>query len=151
MRVVVQDGYPLRRKVLRVDGGLPPVFFFQAEDGIRDGRVTGVQTCALPIFGGKAPMVVLSDADLDEAAAAASFGAFMNSGQICMSTERIVADVSVAGQLASKLSERAQALTTGDPRDEGTMVGPLVDDAGREHVLELLADARAMGATVLTG
>jgi acyl-CoA reductase-like NAD-dependent aldehyde dehydrogenase len=102
-------------------------------------------------LGGKAPMVVLSDADLDEAAAAASFGAFMNSGQICMSTERIVADVAVAGQLASKLAERAQALTTGDPRDEGTMVGPLVDDAGREHVLELLEDARAKGATVLTG
>jgi acyl-CoA reductase-like NAD-dependent aldehyde dehydrogenase len=102
-------------------------------------------------LGGKAPMVVLSDADLDEAAAAASFGAFMNSGQICMSTERVVADVSVAGQLAARLSERAQALTTGDPRDQGTMIGPLVDDAAREHVLELLDDARAKGATVLTG
>jgi acyl-CoA reductase-like NAD-dependent aldehyde dehydrogenase len=102
-------------------------------------------------LGGKAPMVVLSDADLDEAAAAASFGAFMTAGQICMSTERIVADVSVAGQLAAKLSERAQALTTGDPRDEGTMVGPVIDDASRAHVLELLEDARAKGATLLTG
>ena len=47
-------------------------------------------------LGGKAPFVVLPDADLDEAAAAANFGAFMNSGQICMSTERIVVDQAVA-------------------------------------------------------
>jgi acyl-CoA reductase-like NAD-dependent aldehyde dehydrogenase len=102
-------------------------------------------------LGGKAPMVVLSDADLGEAAAAASFGAFMNSGQICMSTERIVADAPVAEDLAARLAERAQALTTGDPREEGTMVGPLVDDASRAHVLELIEDARAKGAQVVTG
>ena len=122
----------------------------------RVGRIVAMKcaehlTHCLLELGGKAPQVVLPDADLEAAADAASFGAFMNSGQICMSTERIVADVSVAGQLASKLAERAQALTTGDPRDQGTMVGPLVDDAGREHVLALLKDARAMGATVLTG
>jgi acyl-CoA reductase-like NAD-dependent aldehyde dehydrogenase len=122
----------------------------------RVGRIVAMK-CAehlkpsLLELGGKAPMVVLADADLEEAANAASFGAFMNSGQICMSTERIVADVSVAGPLAAKLTERARKLTAGDPRDKGTMIGPLVDDAGREHVLALLADARAMGATVLTG
>lgn len=102
-------------------------------------------------LGGKAPMIVLADADLEQAAAAASFGAFMNSGQICMATERIVADASVAGELGAKLVERAGALTTGDPRDEGTMIGPLVDDASREHVLELIEDARSKGAQVLVG
>ena len=102
-------------------------------------------------LGGKAPMVVLADADLQEAAAAASFGAFMNSGQICMSTERIVAEAAVADDLAAALAERAGALTAGDPRDEGTMVGPVVDDAARAHVLELLEDARAKGATVTGG
>jgi len=102
-------------------------------------------------LGGKAPMVVLADADLQEAAAAASFGAFMNSGQICMSTERIVAEAAVADDLAAALAERAGALTAGDPREEGTMVGPVVDDAARAHVLELLEDARAKGATVTGG
>jgi acyl-CoA reductase-like NAD-dependent aldehyde dehydrogenase len=102
-------------------------------------------------LGGKAPLVVLSDADLAKATAAASFGAFMNSGQICMSTERIVADASVADALAEQLAEKARGLTVGDPRDESTMIGPLVDDAGRAHVLELLEDARAKGATVLAG
>jgi len=102
-------------------------------------------------LGGKAPMVVLADADLSEAAAAASFGAFMNSGQICMSTERIVAEAPVVEELVSALSAKAGALTVGDPSDQGTMVGPLVDDASREHVLALLEDARAKGARVIGG
>ena len=106
--------------------------------------------CLLEL-GGKAPQVVLPDADLEAAADAASFGAFMNSGQICMSTERIVVDGSVAGELGAKLAERAGKLTTGDPRDQGTMIGPVINDASRERVLELIEDARAKGAEVLAG
>ena len=77
-------------------------------------------------LGGKAPMVVLADADLDRAAAAASFGAFFHQGQICMSTERIVVDRSVADSLAEKLAERARALPVGDPREPSTAIGPLL-------------------------
>lgn len=102
-------------------------------------------------LGGKAPFVVLDDADLDEAAAAANFGAFMNSGQICMSTERIVVDKAVEDALASKLVAKAQGLTVGDPRDPGTMIGPVVNAAAAERVRELLDDAVAKGASVLTG
>jgi acyl-CoA reductase-like NAD-dependent aldehyde dehydrogenase len=75
----------------------------------------------------------------------------MNSGQICMSTERIVADRAVAGDLGDRLAERAGRLVTGDPRDQGTMVGPMVDGAARERVVELIEDARAKGAQVLAG
>jgi vanillin dehydrogenase len=109
-----------------------------------------LKRCLLEL-GGKAPQVVLPDADLDEAANAASFGAFMNSGQICMSTERIVADRSVATELASKLAERASKLVVGDPREQTTMIGPVVDDASRERILDLIRDARSKGADVLAG
>ena len=109
-----------------------------------------LKRCLLEL-GGKAPQVVLPDADLEAAADAASFGAFMNSGQICMSTERIVADRSVADDLGAKLAERAGKLTTGDPRDQGTMIGPVINDASRERVLELIEDAKAKGAQVLAG
>src|SRR5271170_4499213 len=68
-------------------------------------------------LGGKAPLIVLKDADLDRAAAAASFGAFFHQGQICMSTERIVVDRSVADPFAELLAARASALTVGDPSD----------------------------------
>jgi acyl-CoA reductase-like NAD-dependent aldehyde dehydrogenase len=120
------------------------------------GRIIGVKCaehfkrCLLEL-GGKAPLVVLPDADLEAAADAASFGAFMNSGQICMSTERIVADRRIAAELGAKLAERAGRLTVGDPRDEATMIGPVVNDGARERVLALIEDARAKGAEVLTG
>jgi len=122
----------------------------------RVGRIVALKCaehlkrCLLEL-GGKAPQVVLADADLDAAAAAASFGAFMNSGQICMSTERIIAERSVADDLGSRLADRASKLVVGDPRDQGTMIGPVVTDASRERVLELIADARAKGAEVLSG
>ena len=78
-----------------------------------------LKRCLLEL-GGKAPMVVLADADLDAAADAASFGAFMNSGQICMSTERIVVDRAVAdGARRASWPQRAAALTVGDPREPG--------------------------------
>jgi vanillin dehydrogenase len=102
-------------------------------------------------LGGKAPMVVLAGADLEAAADAASFGAFMNSGQICMSTERIVVDRGSADALGGRLGERAEKLVVGDPRDQGTTIGPVVDDAARERILELIEDALAKGARVIAG
>ncbi|MFT3864160.1 MAG: aldehyde dehydrogenase family protein [Solirubrobacterales bacterium] len=120
------------------------------------GRIIAVKCaenlkrCLLEL-GGKAPFVVLADADLEMATDAATFGAFMNSGQICMSTERIVVDRAVADDLLGRLEARAAALVTGDPRDQGTMVGPVVDAPARDHILELIADARDKGARILAG
>ncbi|HWI71340.1 MAG TPA: aldehyde dehydrogenase [Baekduia sp.] len=102
-------------------------------------------------LGGKAPLIVLADADLDDAAAAANFGAFMNSGQICMSTERIVVDRSVESDFEDRLVQRAQSLTVGDPRDPDTTIGPVVNEAAAARVKELLDDAQAKGARLLTG
>jgi acyl-CoA reductase-like NAD-dependent aldehyde dehydrogenase len=102
-------------------------------------------------LGGKAPLVVLDDADLEAAAAATGFGAFMNSGQICMSTEKVVVDTAVKEEFERLLSERAASLPTGDPSDPGTAIGPLVAEGGAAHVAELIADAEEKGARVLAG
>ncbi len=102
-------------------------------------------------LGGKAPIVVLRDADLDRAAAAASFGAFFHQGQICMSTERIVVERPIADALAQKLAERARALPIGDPREPTTAIGPLVNPAAVERVSGLVGDAVEKGAAVLSG
>jgi acyl-CoA reductase-like NAD-dependent aldehyde dehydrogenase len=102
-------------------------------------------------LGGKAPLIVLADADLDEAVAAAKFGAFMHQGQICMSTERIVADRSVAADVAERLGEKAAVLRVGDPRDPETEIGPLVDRRSLERVAGLVDDARSKGAEVVVG
>ena len=102
-------------------------------------------------LGGKAPMVVLRDADLERAAAAASFGAFFHQGQICMSTERIVVDAAVADSLSEKLASRARALPVGDPREQSTAIGPLINGEALQRVGELVEDAVTNGAQVLTG
>src|SRR4051794_49182 len=102
-------------------------------------------------LGGKAPLVVLEDADLDEAVAAAKFGAFMHQGQVCMSTEKVVVARSVADDFSVRLAEKAGALTVGDPRDPETQIGPLINPGAVERVSELVEDAVSNGATVLTG
>jgi acyl-CoA reductase-like NAD-dependent aldehyde dehydrogenase len=102
-------------------------------------------------LGGKAPMVVLPDADLDEAVNAANFGAFMNSGQICMSTERVVVDQSLADEFGQKLAERAASLPVGDPSDPGTVIGPVINSSALERIMELIEDAKTKGARVLAG
>src|ERR1700733_5853341 len=102
-------------------------------------------------LGGKAPMIVLGDADLDRAAAAASFGAFFHQGLIFFSTERIVADRAVADELAKKLADKAQALNVGDPRDPTTHIGPLINAASLKRVTDLVRDAIGKGARTLSG
>jgi vanillin dehydrogenase len=106
---------------------------------------------ALLELGGKAPLIVLADADLERAAAATSFGAFFHQGQICMSTERVIVDRAVAEPFAALLAARASALRVGDPRDAETQIGPLVNDAALARVGELVEDAREHGAEVLAG
>jgi acyl-CoA reductase-like NAD-dependent aldehyde dehydrogenase len=101
-------------------------------------------------LGGKAPLVVLDDADIDEAVNACVFGAFANQGQICMSTEKIVLDNTVADAFLAKFAARANALPAGDPRGH-VVLGACVSVDAVRRVAELIKDATATGATVLAG
>lgn len=109
-----------------------------------------LKRCLLEL-GGKAPMIVMADADLDEAVAAANFGAFMHQGQICMATERIIVESSVARQFTDGLVAKASALKIGDPSDPETQIGPLINRASLDRVTELVEDAVSKGAEVATG
>ena len=102
-------------------------------------------------LGGKAPMLVLDDADLDEAAAAANFGAFMHQGQICMSTERIIVDDKIADEFLAKFKAKAGALTLGDPAAGQFALGAVVDKSTVTRLNMLIDDAQAKGAKILTG
>ncbi|HKQ88526.1 MAG TPA: aldehyde dehydrogenase [Candidatus Acidoferrales bacterium] len=98
-------------------------------------------------LGGKAPLVVLDDADLDAAVNAAAFGAFANQGQICMSTERIVIDQKIADAFIAKLKAKAAALPAGA---EGNVVlGPMVSQAAAVHIEDLAQNAEEKGANVV--
>jgi acyl-CoA reductase-like NAD-dependent aldehyde dehydrogenase len=101
-------------------------------------------------LGGKAPFVVLDDADIDQAVEAAAFGAFMNQGQICMSTERFVVDEAVADEFVLKFAAKASKLPAGDPRGH-VVLGSLVSEASAARMDELIADAVAKGGVVVAG
>ena len=102
-------------------------------------------------LGGKAPLIVLEDADLDAAVDATVFGAFANSGQICMSTERVIVDEKVADQFGAKLAKRVAALPVGDPRKGDFVLGSVVGRPTVERVQQLVRDAVGKGAKVLCG
>jgi len=102
-------------------------------------------------LGGKASLVVLDDADLDAAVAASAFGAFMNQGQICMSTERIVVDNAVADDFVAKLAAKAESLQAGNPRHGNFALGSLVGVEAAERISGLVADAVSKGAKLLAG
>jgi len=120
------------------------------------GRMVALRAAAhlkpvLLELGGKAPLLVLEDADLDEAVKAAAFGAFMNQGQICMSTERIIVLDAVADAFAEKFRAKAASLPAGDPREGKTPLGAVVDVRTVTHVASLVGDALSKGAVCLTG
>lgn len=102
-------------------------------------------------LGGKAPALVLDDADLDAAVAGIAFGAFANSGQICMSTERIVVDSKIADDFVARLAAKAQKLPLGDPRKGPVVLGSVVDMKAVERCNALIDDALAKGATLVCG
>ena len=102
-------------------------------------------------LGGKAPLVVLEDADLDEAVKAAAFGAFMNQGQICMSTERIIVVDAVADEFAKRFKEKVGGMAVGDPREGKTPLGAVVDQRTVDCVSALIQDALGQGAEQLVG
>ncbi|HXN74751.1 MAG TPA: aldehyde dehydrogenase [Candidatus Acidoferrales bacterium] len=102
-------------------------------------------------LGGKAPLIVLEDAELDSAVAAAKFGAFMNQGQICMSTERIIVERPIAEEFARKLVAKTTTLKVGDPLQPDTQIGPVINRSAIERLEALVADALGKGAKLLCG
>ncbi|WP_267901455.1 aldehyde dehydrogenase [Amaricoccus solimangrovi] len=119
------------------------------------GRIIAVRAaqnlkpCVLEL-GGKAPFVVLEDADLDEAVKAAAFGAFFNQGQICMSTERIIVVDAVHDAFLEKFAAKAKTLVAGDPREGKCPLGAVVDARTTEKLAGLVEDATSKGATVIS-
>jgi acyl-CoA reductase-like NAD-dependent aldehyde dehydrogenase len=102
-------------------------------------------------LGGKAPLLVLDDADLDAAVAAVAFGAFINQGQVCMSTERVIVDEAVADLFVEKLARKTGSLPSGDPRSGPVVIGSMIDEAPAQHVVALIEDAVKKGAVKLAG
>ncbi len=102
-------------------------------------------------LGGNAPFIVFEDADLDEAVNGAVTAKMRNMGEACTAANRIYVHADVMDAFGEKLAARMSSMRTGRGVEDGVQVGPLIDDNAQQKVTELVADAVAQGATVLTG
>ena len=102
-------------------------------------------------LGGNAPFLVFDDADVDAAVDGAMLAKMRNIGEACTAANRFIVHASVAEEFSTKLTERMQGLKSGPGLEEGVDVGPLVEEAQRDKVAQLVADAVGKGATVRCG
>lgn len=102
-------------------------------------------------MGGKNAAVVLDDADVELALEQVMLGAFRSTGQKCTATSRLIVTEGIADEFLTALAERAASLTVGDPTDDVTQMGPVVNDAAHRFISAGIQTAAAQGATVLTG
>lgn len=102
-------------------------------------------------LGGSDPFIVMPSADLEKAAETAVNARYQNNGQSCIAAKRFIVHTDVYEQFTRLFAERVAALTVGDPLDEGTDIGPIATESGRDELASQVADASSKGATVLTG
>ena len=102
-------------------------------------------------LGGKSPLVVLGDADLDYAVDTAAFSVFLNQGQICMAGSRVIVEDSAYDEFVEKLVEKVGTLKVGNPREPDTVIGPLISEEQCEFISGQIAEATDKGASVRTG
>lgn len=102
-------------------------------------------------LGGKSPVIVLDDADVNFAVDTAFFGIFMHQGQICMAGSRLLVHEKVYTEFCEKFANKVNILKVGDPKDPQTIVGPLIENKQCAFIDDLVNDAKAKGARILTG
>jgi acyl-CoA reductase-like NAD-dependent aldehyde dehydrogenase len=102
-------------------------------------------------LSGHNALIVLADADLDLAVDAATYGAFVHQGEICMCVRRILVDRPIADAFTERFIAKVSRLTIGDPRDEKTVVGPLINEWALSLISRRVDEAVSLGARLLTG
>ena len=148
---VVHGGGAVGDALARSSAG--KIFFTgSVEIGRKVGEVCAQQLKGSVLeLGGKDPMIVCADADLDNAISGAVWGGFANAGQTCSGIERVYVDREVADRFVEGVARETERLRLGDPLQWETEIGPMTSDDQYEIVVELIEDAVASGATKLCG
>lgn len=113
-------------------------------------RMAGVKRVTMEL-GSNSPVIIMDDADLDRAAQLVAASGFANAGQVCISAQRILTSRSRTGDFLDALKPRVESLTTGDPLDEATKMGPMIREADAARVESFVREATSSGATLVTG
>ncbi len=120
------------------------------EVGDRICRNAGIKKVTMEL-GSNSPLIIMSDADIDKVAAATVAGGFSNAGQVCISTQRVLADRRIYADFLDALVLPTRALTTGNPLDESVRMGPMIREADAVRVSQWIAEAVEQGARIVVG
>ncbi len=118
--------------------------------GARICEVAGIKKVTMEL-GSNSPVIVMPDADLDEAAAAVASTGYANAGQVCISAQRIIPLGPIYGDFLDALKPKVAAITTGNPLEAGTKMGPMIREADAKRVEEWVREAVSGGARVVVG
>ncbi len=118
--------------------------------GERICQVAGLKRVTMEL-GSNAPLIVMPDADPKRVAAAAAMSGFSNAGQVCISTQRVIAHNDIYGDLLDAMTDVAAGISTGDPLADATGMGPMIREEDSERVASWVSEAASAGARVLTG
>lgn len=118
--------------------------------GLSIAKKAGMKKLTLEL-GGNDPLVVMDDANLDDAVAATVSGSYLNAGQVCIAVKRIILHEKIADQFADQLVSHTKNIKMGDPMDPETEMGPLIDEQAAIHVENVVNDAIKNGAELLCG
>lgn len=113
-------------------------------------RMAGIKRVTMEL-GSNAPIIVMPDADLEKVATAIAMTGYANAGQVCISTQRVIASRKIYDDLLKATKPKVEALATGNPMDDRTKVGPMITEKEAVRVEEWVREARATGAKVVTG
>jgi acyl-CoA reductase-like NAD-dependent aldehyde dehydrogenase len=113
-------------------------------------RVAGVKRLSLEL-GGNAPLAVLADADVEDAARQVAVAGYANAGQVCISTQRVIVDRSIYADFLDALAPKVAAIRTGDPFEEGVALSAMISRGEAERVESWIGDAVSGGARVMAG
>ncbi len=125
-------------------------FTGNATTGAAITRLAGVKRLSLEL-GASCPVAILPDADIELAAKAVSIGGYVNAGQVCISVQRVIVDEAVAGDFLDALTPLVRAHRVGNPLDQGSSVGVLINEIEAERVAAAIRQSAAGGARVLCG
>jgi aldehyde dehydrogenase (NAD+) len=150
LSVVVGGGSDIGDAI--VEHPVPRVVSFTGSTPVGRGiaQKAGLKHLALEL-GGNGPIVVLDDADLELAVNAAVFGSYFHQGQICMIGNRLIVDDTVHDEFVDRFVDRVRDLRVGDPADEDTQIGPIINSSQLESIQDKIARAREDGAQVVLG
>lgn len=152
VNIVTGTGAEAGAALVRHEGVAKIAFTGSTATGREILRVAGPMMKRVTVeLGGKSPVVVMPDADLDKAAAAIAMGIFFNSGQTCSAGSRLLVHADVARDLVPRVAQIAAGMRIGAPDDPATQLGPVISQAQCDRIMGFVTRARADGARIVTG